>query len=155
MPDGLFPPLQFPVTPRLKWQSRDGKYYFWDPRRKKYILLTPEEWVRQHVIAWLESEAYPPELIAVERQLTVNRQPKRFDVVVFDRRNRPFLLTECKRPDVRINEKTLMQALQYNRALKAPYLLLTNGRDHYLWAVMPDREAVALTKLPRFEEYPR
>jgi len=146
-----FPPLQFPVRLRLKWKTEGDKIYFWDRRRNKYILLTPEEWVRQHVLAWLEQEGYPPALMAVERQLTVNRLPKRFDIVVFDRKNRPFMLVECKRPDVKIDENTLHQALIYNRSLAAPYLLLTNGLKHFL-IKMENDNPVFINRLPQFNE---
>jgi len=140
--------------PELRGVQRDGRWYVWDGRRDKYVLLTPEEWVRRHVIAWLESEGYPPGLIAVERQLEINGLPRRFDVAVFDRQNRPFMLVECKRPDVKITPRTLSQAFMYNRALKAPYLLLTNGLTHYLLALTPMGDMQALTRLPRFEQYP-
>ncbi len=145
-----FPSLNFPVSPRLKWKAEGDKYLFWDKRRKKYIVLTPEEWVRQHVIAWLETESYPSELIAVERQLKINRMAKRFDIVVFDRKNRPFLLVECKRPGVKINEETLHQALIYNKNLNAPYLLLTNGMKHYICAIK-DNKIDFINQLPGFE----
>jgi len=151
MSDERFPALHFPVSPRLRGKTEGDKYLFWDARRGKYIVLTPEEWVRQHVIAWLESEGYPPALIAVEKALEVNGLTKRFDVVVFDRQNRPFLLVECKRPGVAINEDTLHQALIYNRSLRTPYLFLTNGLTHYLLGIKDDGQVQPLENLPRFD----
>ncbi len=112
--------------------------------------MTPEEWVRQHVIAWLEAENYPPALIALERKLEVNKLTKRFDIVVFNRHNKPYLLVECKRPGVKISEETFHQILIYNRALQAPYLLVTNGLTHYVGKV-ENNELTFLKNLPPFE----
>ncbi len=148
------PELHFPVRPRLKWKREGEKLFFWDKRRKKYIRITPEEWVRQNVIAWLESESYPESLIAVEREMNILGMSKRFDLVVFDRKNKAFLLVECKRPGVKINEDTLHQALVYNRKLNAPYLLLTNGMNHYICAFDKENHIKFLKQLPPFEQYP-
>jgi type I site-specific restriction endonuclease len=148
-----FPGLHFPVVPELQIKREDENVLFWDVRRKKYIRLTPEEWVRQHVIAWLESENYPAALISVERELNVAGLSKRFDIAVFDRKNNPFLLVECKRPTVKITEETLHQALIYNRALNAPYLMLTNGLKHYICS-LKDNALKFLNRLPDFEQYP-
>ncbi len=146
-----FPALNFPVVPQLRWKTTGGKNMFWDKRRGKYLVMTPEEWVRQHVVAWLESEGYPPALIAVERALEVNGMRRRFDIVVFDRRNRPYLLVECKRPEVAPGAATFNQALAYNRALQAPYLMVTNGLQHYLVRWREDQSPEFLEKLPAFE----
>jgi hypothetical protein len=100
--------------------------------RRKFVVLTPEEWVRQHLICYLTiSKGYPSSTIGVEKQLLLNKQPKRFDLVVFSRKATPLILIECKAPGVEITEKTFDQAARYNMILKAEYFLLTNGLEHY------------------------
>ncbi len=123
--------LNFPTYPfNIKRDS--DKVHIFDIIRKKWYVLTPEEWVRQHVIWFLiEQKHYPKSLIAVEKGLLVNNLPKRFDVVLYNNHAKPIMLIECKAPEVKIDESTLHQALRYNSIIQAPYLLLTNGIDIY------------------------
>jgi len=110
-------------------QNRQEIY---DPIRHKFVALTPEEWVRQHLIGYLiQYKGYPVSMIGVEKQLMLNKQSRRFDLVVYSRKALPFLLVECKAPGVEISEKTFDQAARYNLLLKAEYFLITNGIDHY------------------------
>lgn len=96
------------------------------------VNLTPEEWVRQHVIAFLiENKGYPTQLLGVEKQLSVNGLTKRFDVVAFANTGIPLLLIECKAPHVQVSQKTFDQAARYNLTLNASYFLITNGMQHY------------------------
>jgi hypothetical protein len=96
--------------------------------RRRYLVLTPEEWVRQHVIHRLLSHyAYPAALMRIEGGLRVNRLAKRTDLVVYDRGGAPFLLLECKAPDVPLTRAVVEQALRYNLTLRAPYLAVSNG----------------------------
>lgn len=100
--------------------------------RKKTVILTPEEWVRQHVIHYLINElGYPLGLIAVEKSMLINSQTKRFDVVVHTKEGQPHILVECKSPAVKITNKTLDQASNYQQHLKCNYAMLTNGLTHY------------------------
>jgi len=123
--------LNFPPLDILVRQQNNRREIF-DPVRKKYFVLTPEEWVRQHVIAYLLLEKQVPiNLIAVEKVLKINNLTKRFDLVVFDRNARPLMLIECKAPGVRVNEKVFDQAARYNMSLKAGLFLITNGIEHY------------------------
>jgi len=125
-----FPPYQ------LQLKKKDDKIYIFDIIRKKYYLLTPEEWVRQHTLHYLiHNKKYPKSLIAVEKQLIINQTKRRFDIVVFNRKMQPEILVECKAPEVSITQATFDQANQYNWLLKAPYLFLTNGRKHYICQV--------------------
>ncbi len=124
--------LNFPSV-SFRYKNRENKTYIFDEIRKAYYLLTPEEWVRQHLIHFLIAEKqYPKSLISVEKKLDVNGLNRRYDVVVFGRNMQPEILVECKSPEQKITQKTFDQASQYNWILKAPYLLLTNGLKHYI-----------------------
>ncbi len=124
--------LNFPEY-NFKLKKQDGKKLIFDPIRKKYYVLTPEEWVRQHTLQYLILEKkHSVSLIAVEKELQINHTKRRFDIVVFNREMTPEILVECKAPTIRISQKTFDQANQYNWLLKAPYLFLTNGLKHYI-----------------------
>lgn len=124
------PELNLPaIVPKLL--NKEGKVFIFDLLRKKYLLLTPEEWVRQHWIHFLiSSQGYPKGLLALEKGLIYNGLQKRTDLVVFDRAGLPYLLVECKAPEIEINTQVLSQALGYNQILKCPFIALTNGRKH-------------------------
>ena len=121
------PKLNFPVYSFSVRQS-DGKAEIFDIARKKYVALTPEEWVRQHVVHYLHHTLeYPIELIQVEGSITFNKMPKRCDIVVYNASMKPLLLVECKKPEVQLQQKTFDQAMIYNMVLNVPYILITNG----------------------------
>jgi hypothetical protein len=116
----------------FKYRTNNSKQQIFDAVRKKYVALTPEEWVRQNFISWLITELkYPASHIAIEKELLLNEMKKRFDVVVFNKDNKPAMLIECKAPEVKISQKTFEQAARYNMVLKLKYLVVTNGLDHY------------------------
>ena len=120
-------PLNLPSYP-AKIQVRNGKNVIFDPLRKKYVALTPEEWVRQQLLHHMvEQLAYPSSLIGVEVAITVGEVKKRCDAVVYNQDLQPLMLIECKAEKVPITQKTLDQALTYNRKLNVPYLILYNG----------------------------
>lgn len=124
-------PLNFPHF-EFKVKDINACPEIYDPVRRKYVALTPEEWVRQHLIAYLmQLKGYPGAIIGVEKQLLLNKKPKRFDLVVFSRNAQPYILAECKAPGVPITEKAFDQAARYNMLLKAEYFLITNGLEHY------------------------
>jgi hypothetical protein len=115
-----------------KLKKQDEKIWIFDSLRKKYIILTPEEWVRQHFINYLTIDmGYPRSLIKVEGGLTYNQLQKRSDIVVFDRDGKPWMIIECKAPDLKLSSLTLQQASTYNATLKARYLVVTNGMSHF------------------------
>ncbi len=117
-----FPQYQFSV------RQTDDKTEIFDIVRKKYVALTPEEWVRQHVVHYLHHTlGYPIELICVEGSITINTLPKRCDIIVYTPKMKPALLVECKKPAVALQQKTFDQAMIYNTALEVPYILITNG----------------------------
>ena len=100
--------------------------------RKKWVVLQPEEWVRQHVVWYLiEEKGYPASLIAIEKSLLVNKLQKRFDIVLHNNHGKPLIIVECKAPGIKISEDTLHQALRYNSIIRAPYIFLTNGLEMY------------------------
>ena len=110
----------------------NGKYHIFDSIRKKFLVLTPEEWVRQHIINYLiDHHNYSRGLINVEGGLKYNRLLKRTDVLVYDHQGMPFLLIECKSFEVTLSSKTIEQAAVYNQILQAPYLMITNGMQHH------------------------
>lgn len=127
--------LNFPsYTFRIK-NSQNGRYIF-DPVRKKFVPLHPEEWVRQHLLNYLvQGKGYPISLINVEKMVLVNQMKKRYDLVVFLPQGDIFLLAECKAPQVPIDQGTFDQIARYNLQLKARYLLVTNGMDHHCCAL--------------------
>ena len=124
--------LNFPEYD-FQLKKQDDKWLIFDPIRKKYYVLTPEEWVRQHTLQYLiQDKKYPKNLIAVEKELQINQTKRRFDIVVFNHLMTPEILIECKAPHITISQKTFDQANQYNWLLKAPFLFLTNGMKHYI-----------------------
>ncbi len=117
-----------------KVKKIENKPYIFDVIRKKYIFITPEEWVRQHVIHWLIlAHNYPKSLIKVESGLTYHQKSKRTDIEIYDRNGHIFLVVECKATTIKLSETTLQQALAYNSTLKSPYIMITNGLIHYLY----------------------
>jgi len=104
--------------------------------RRKYVVLTPEEWVRQHVVHYLiQSLSYPKSLISIERGANYNTMQKRSDLCVYNQNGNPHLLVECKAAQVPITQDVVKQVSVYNQTLQAPYLVITNGLQHYCWQV--------------------
>jgi type I site-specific restriction endonuclease len=124
-------PLNLPSYP-FKLKSNENKTLIFDNFRKKYVVLTPEEWVRQHVAQFLvDQKNYPVSLIAIEKQLSINGLKKRTDIVVYNREGNPEIIVECKAPNVAISQDTFDQIARYNLKLQASYLVVTNGLEHY------------------------
>lgn len=123
--------LNLPSFP-VKLKNASGKVWIFDGIRKKYVVLTPEEWVRQHFIAYLVNELkYPKALLKVEAGLTYNQLAKRSDIIVFNREGKPWMVIECKAPEVNLTETTANQVSVYNATLKASYVVVTNGLRHF------------------------
>ncbi|QFZ55781.1 type I restriction enzyme HsdR N-terminal domain-containing protein [Oceanihabitans sp. IOP_32] len=121
-----FPKFSF----RLK--SSENIISIFDCIRKKFVVLQPEEWVRQHCIQYLiKVKGYPKSLINVEKELIVNTLKKRYDIVIFNSNGSIHLIVECKAPSITINQNTFDQIAQYNLVLNASYLMVTNGLNHY------------------------
>ncbi|MCM8568134.1 type I restriction enzyme HsdR N-terminal domain-containing protein [Gramella jeungdoensis] len=121
-----FPPYSF------RFKNNQNKIAVFDDLRKKFVILTPEEWVRQHCVKFLQIEKkYPLSLINVEKQLKVAGLTKRYDVVVFEPNGNIQIIVECKAPSVKITQEVFDQIARYNLSLKADFLMVTNGMEHY------------------------
>lgn len=147
-------PLNLPSFDVRVRETEDGKPGIFDIIRKKYVTLTPEEWVRQHFIHFMiNSLGFPASLIVVEAALTYNRMRKRFDAVAYGPAGKPLLILECKAPAVTITQAVFDQAAMYNMTLKVNYLLVTNGMTHYACRI--DHQAGTfsfLDSMPRFAD---
>lgn len=122
-------------------KNTENKWRIFDIIRKKYVVLTPEEWVRQHVIHFLVyDKGYPKTLMAVERLIKVNDLEKRFDIAVFNTDGSIHILVECKSYKVKITQGVFDQIARYNLTLKSSILMLTNGLTHYYCSVNNDKQ---------------
>lgn len=120
-----------PYQPKIKKEK--GRDLIFDGIRKRWVVLTPEEWVRQNFLEYLvQVKKYPPSLIAVEKEIRLGDLKKRFDAVLYDTNTKPFMLIECKEMDVPLTPQVLGQVLRYNITMQVPYVLITNG--HYCMA---------------------
>lgn len=123
--------LNLPIYP-IKIKEQAGVRYIFDCIRKKYLVLQPEEWVRQNFIQFLvRDKNYAASLIAVEKGLKLNELQKRADIVIYDNQPNPIVLIECKAPKVKIDQEVFEQVARYNVVFKVPYLVVTNGMEHY------------------------
>jgi hypothetical protein len=123
--------LNLPAYPVKVRESRTGEKEIWDAFRRKYVRLTPEEWVRQHFLHFLcHDKFYPASLVAVEKSLTIQGKQRRFDAVVF-KGGTPAVLMEFKAPEVKLTQAVFDQVALYNFALHADYLIISNGLSHY------------------------
>ncbi|WP_139958112.1 type I restriction enzyme HsdR N-terminal domain-containing protein [Flavicella sediminum] len=116
----------------FKTKSSENKRFIFGLIRKKYLVLTPEEWVRQHFVSYLMThKAYPISLISVEKQLEINGLKKRTDILIFNTQGTPEIIVECKAPSIPITQNTFDQIARYNLKLNANYLIVTNGLQHF------------------------
>lgn len=142
-----FPSYEFRIV------EREGKLTIFDPVRKKYVILTPEEWVRQHVIQFLVNEKKVSlSLIRVESEIKLYNTRKRFDIAVFDRNGNALLVVECKAPSVSLSQEVLDQAIRYNLSMKVGYLMLTNGLQHLFCRIDAVGDTRVIQDLPDFKE---
>ena len=131
--------LNFPKY-SFRFKNSENKISIFDTIRKKFVVLQPEEWVRQHCVQFLVKEKkYPKSLVNVEKELKVNDLKKRYDIVVYNPNGSIRLIVECKAPNVSISQSTFDQIAQYNLVLNASYLMVTNGINHY-YCVMDFKE---------------
>ncbi|MBL0355858.1 MAG: type I restriction enzyme HsdR N-terminal domain-containing protein [Chitinophagaceae bacterium] len=138
-----------PYQPKIKTEA--GKEFIFDEVRKKWVMLTPEEWVRQNFLQYLiQVKKYPAALIAVEKEIGTADLKKRFDIVVYDGNHQPFMIVECKEMSVALDKKVLDQVLRYNISLQVPYLVITNGSYCYAFSALNGVMA-ALEVLPTFK----
>lgn len=138
----------------IKVAKINGRPSVFDKLRKKYVALTPEEWVRQHFVNFLISEKeYPEALIANEMQVNLNGQKKRCDSVIFDRMGEPLVIVEYKAPEVNITQKVFDQIARYNIVLRVQYLIVSNGIGHYCCMVDYETQTIQyLSEIPNYRE---
>ncbi len=142
--------LNLPVYD-FRLRSVGQRKQIFDSLRKKFVPLTPEEWVRQHFVQFLVQEKkYPSSLMAIEKGLKVHVLKKRTDIVVYNRFGNPWMIVECKAPEVEISEDTLFQAARYNMTLNVNYIALTNGMEHYCCRI-DEKEIVFLEDVPEYK----
>lgn len=128
-------------------ETANGRREVLDPVRRRWVALTPEEWVRQNVILHLTQRlGYPKELLSVECAITLNGLTRRCDIVVYNQQMQPVMIVECKQPEVALTQRVADQACRYNLVLGVPYLLLTNGRKSLCLRV--DTTSKTLTTMP-------
>lgn len=116
----------------FRFKSKENNTFIFDIVRKKYVVLTPEEWVRQHIVHFLHyDKKYPLSIISIEKQLVLNNLKKRTDIVVFDKEGKPNIIVECKAPSIKISQETFDQIARYNLKLEANFLFISNGIEHF------------------------
>lgn len=145
--------LIFP-TDKLKIIEKNGVIYVYDIIRMRFVKCTPEEYVRQALINYLVNDLhYPKELMSIENEIIINKQSRRFDLVIFSRNISPLLLVEVKAPNVLINENVLYQLAQYNYSVKSQYWLLTNGLALYFMKYDNQINKIIIkNELPKWED---
>lgn len=133
-------------------EPEKGKEEIWDEVRKAWVRLTPEEWVRQNFIQYLlQIKRYPASNIAVERKMKLGELSKRFDVLVFDRAAKPWMMVECKAMEEKLDSRVLWQVLRYHMAIPVKYLVITNGEEcHAFSKGLIDFEE--MTTLPGYDQ---
>lgn len=146
-----FPEYKFTLKAE---NSGDKNLKIFDIVRKKFVRLSPEEWVRQHLVHFLVYDKnVPPSLTAVEKLVMVNRLQRRFDILVYSKKHKPLLLVECKAPEVIINQSVFDQAARYNLTLGASYFVLSNGLETYCCKMDQSKERYHfLEELPSYDK---
>lgn len=119
---------------KFKMKKVAGKNFIFDPLRKKWLLLTPEEWVRQNFIQYIiQVKKYPASLIAQEKLIRLGELKKRFDILVYDKNHFPWMMIECKAPEIKLDVSVLQQLLRYHISVPTGFLIITNGGFSYGW----------------------
>jgi len=125
--------IQFP-QPEFRIKKEENKEFIFDALRKKWLLLTPEEWVRQNFVQYLiKIKNYPSALIALEKEIWLGELKKRFDVLIYNKDHKPWMMIECKGREIKLNDAVLQQALRYNISVPVEFIVITNGSFTYGW----------------------
>jgi hypothetical protein len=125
--------VDFP-EPVFRLKKENNAEFIFDTIRKQWLVLTDEEWVRQNFIQYLiQVLNYPAAFIAVEKEIILGELKKRFDILVYDKNHRPWMMIECKSTTIHLNNAVLRQVLRYNISVPVPYLIITNGKSTYGW----------------------
>jgi len=145
------PELNFPQA-EFRIQEEEGQHKIFDPVRKRFVALLPEEWVRQHVISYLHSgKGYPLSLLMVEKEFTYNKLSKRADIVACNNKGKPILMVECKSSDVEITQEVFDQVVRYNMTMQVSVLVVTNGIHTYCCS-LEGGNYKALEDIPSYKE---
>jgi len=143
-----YPPYQPKIKNETGPPGAAGREMIFDEVRKKWVVLTPEEWVRQNFLQYLvQVKKYPASLIAVEKEIKLGDLKKRFDIVVYDAASKPWMIVECKEMNVELNKQVLDQVLRYNITMQVPYLVITNG-SYCMAFQCVNNDLKVLTELP-------
>ncbi|MGB1308890.1 MAG: type I restriction enzyme HsdR N-terminal domain-containing protein [Oceanihabitans sp.] len=145
--------LHFPKF-SFRFKNSENKTLIYDEIRKKFVVLQPEEWVRQHCVQFLiQVKGYPKSLINVEKELKVNNLRKRYDIVIYKPNGSIYLIVECKSAKIKIDQSTFDQIARYNLTLNAKYLMVTNGINHYYCEMDFNAECYTFLKeLPNYKK---
>lgn len=120
--------------PDFRIKKEGKKEFIFDALRKKWLVLTPEEWVRQNFVQYLiKIKTYPSSLIALEKEIRLGELKKRFDILVYDTNHQPWMMIECKAAEIKLDDEVLQQALRYNISVPVKYIVITNGNLSYAW----------------------
>ncbi len=141
-------------TYSFRTKSVDGNFMIFDEIRKKYLVCTPEEWVRQNFIRFLiEEKGFPPQLMAIESGLKINSLQFRSDLLIYNRNGQPLLVVEFKAPSVKIKQQAFDQIARYNMQLQVPFLIVSNGMEHYCCHVnFKEKNYSFLKEIPEFSQ---
>lgn len=153
LPSKLFPALNLSPC-KLKIIKKLDEFQVLDEIRKTWLVLTPEEWVRQHILFFLQSELKIPKgLIKIEAGLKLNSLQKRADIICYNHKGNPIILVECKSPNVPIQQNVFDQISRYNMVLNVPYLMVSNGLEHHYFIVDTLQQSYTfIPQLPKFQE---
>jgi len=142
--------VQYP-EPQFRIKNDNGKQYIFDTIRKVWLVLTEEEWVRQNFVNYLVTELkYPSTVIALEKEISLNDLKKRFDILVYNSEYKPWMLVECKEPEVNLSDEVLQQVLRYNISVPVEYIVITNGKTTIGWK--KDSGLNLLGEMPQWEQ---
>lgn len=137
--------------PDFRIKKEAGNEFIFDSLRKKWVALTPEEWVRQNFIQYLIKEKkIPASLIAVEKEIKLGEMKKRFDILVYDNDHQPWMMIECKAAEIKLDDAVLQQALRYNISVPVNYIVITNGNSSYGWE-RTSNELQLLNEIPEWK----
>lgn len=144
------PKLNLPAPPDVRLRRRQRGTEIFDRVRRKWVALTPEEWVRQHAVhLLLERVGVAPGLVAVERELVWEGTRRRVDIVAYGRDGRPWMVVECKAPAVSVGQDAMDQAGRYARSMGAAFVVVTNGLQLVGWQTLPGGGSLAMEELPQ------
>ena len=143
--------IDYPVH-EFRMKKENNREMIFDESRKTWLKLTPEEWVRQNFIRYLiYSKKYPSSLVALEKKIMVGEMVRRFDILVFSKEHKPWMMVECKATSVPLSEDVLGQALRYNIAMPVDYLVITNGVSCMAFKKQ-ERKLQSLEEIPEYGE---